>query len=56
MSDEITIRLSRDDYQWLLIMAGYAYGAASKLNDADFADRFLRLAETIRESRKCINR
>lgn len=39
--------LSRDDFETLLLMAGYAVGAAVKDRERRLAVRFLRLTNTI---------
>jgi len=47
MSSDVTITLTRDEFQSLLIMAGVAMGASIKLGDARLMVSFLKLANAI---------
>lgn len=47
MIGDITITLNADEYATLLIMNGYAAGAAFKENNKKLAYAFLRLANAI---------
>lgn len=50
MNGEYTFTLSRDDYDVLLIMLGYATGAASGRADKTLFRNFLRLTNEINKN------
>jgi hypothetical protein len=47
LGDEVMIRISVNDYDRLLLMAGFAIGGAFRMEDTQFAYRFVDLVNRI---------